>query len=248
MTSIKERERELPLFEEIEIEMETTQSVKHPSAENHSVDKKSKPRKCWDWFSTFFIKNYLPISLIFAVVFGAFIPAPGVFFNHKETTYVCIAVLFLYVGLYLKTSAMKDGIKAYKAYIWSITSILLVTCVIGGQLTDLLNFDEWKGSTNTGNRNVSNNTESTSIPIDRGDTLGPFECKVGLILYLIMPCTVGSGAIMVNYMYIYSLKTFIKVGYAMGAFAILGLDSRLSLETSAINLHEIYVTVHHIVL
>ena len=158
---------------------------------------KSKPRNCWDWFSTFFVKNYLPISLIFAVVFGAFVPAPGVFFNHKETTYVCIAVLFLYVGLYLKTSAMKDGIKAYKAYIWSITSILLVTCVIGGQLTNLLNFDEWKSSTNTGNGNFSNNTEST-LTSDNRDTLGPFECKVGLILYLIMPCTVGSGAIMVS--------------------------------------------------
>lgn len=185
----------------IEMEMET-QSEKQTSAEKHQ-DEKSKQRKCWDWFSTFFVKNYLPISLIFAVVFGALVPAPGVFFNHKETTYVCISVLFFYVGLYLRTSAMKVGIKAYKAYLWSITSILLVTCVVGGQLTNLLNFDDWKGSvlTNTGGSdNVTNNTKPALNGMDGdGDTLGPFECKVGLILYLIMPCTVGSGVIMVGF-------------------------------------------------
>ena len=182
--------------------MKTVEAEKQTLTEKQTVKDKSKQIKCWDWFSTFFVKSYLPISLIFAVVFGALVPAAGVFFNHKETTYVCISVLFFYVGLYLRTSAIKVGIKAYKAYLWSITSILLVTCVIGGQLTNLLNFDDWKGSvlfTNSTSGNFTNHTEkSTLIVDDSGNSLGPFECKVGLILYLIMPCTVGTGVIMVR--------------------------------------------------
>ena len=184
----------------IEVQIETLVE-KEASAEKEQ-DEKSNQNKYWSWFSTFFVKNYLPISLIFAVVFGALVPAPGVFFNHKETTYVCVSVLFFYIGLYLRTSAMKVGLKAYKAYLWSITSILLVTCVIGGQLTNLLNFDDWKGSvlfTNSTSGNFKNHTEkSTLIVDDSGNSLGPFECKVGLILYLIMPCTVGTGVIMVR--------------------------------------------------
>ena len=187
----------------IEVKTET-HAEKETSAEKQR-EEKSKQRICWDWFSTFFVKNYLPISLIFAVIFGALVPAPGVFLNHKETISVCIAIKFVYIGLYLRTSAVKVGIKAYKAYLWSIISILLVTCVIGGQLTNLLNFDEWKGSvlpTNTtSSGNVTNNTESTLVGDGDGDALGPFECKVGLVLYLIMPCTVGSGVILVRYIY-----------------------------------------------
>ena len=190
MTLEKEK-NEVNLSMEMEIETGNTETT------TEEQPRKSKQRRFWDWFSTFFVKNYLPISLIFAVVFGALVPGPGVFFNHKETVYVCISVLFCYVGLYLKTSAMKVGIKAYRAYIWSIISILLVTCVIGGQLTNLLNFDDWKVSVpaNSG-ENTTNNT-SASSSIDE-KTLGPFECKVGLILYSVMPCTVGSGVIMVS--------------------------------------------------
>ena len=163
-------------------------------------EEKSKIKRFWDRLSTFFVKNFLPISFIFAVVFGALVPGPGVFFNHKETVYVCISILFCYVGLYLRTSAIKVGLKAYKAYIWSILMISLFTCVIGGLLTNLLNFGE-PGVTNSGmNTNTSNgNLSSSVLDLAVENTLGPFECKVGLILYLIMPCTVGSGVIMVRF-------------------------------------------------
>ena len=169
------------------------------------TDEKSSRQSCWDWFSNFFIKNFLPISLIFAVVFGALVPAPGVFFNHKETIYVCVSILFCYVGLYLKTSAIKTALKAYKAYGWGIVSVLFVTCVIGGLLTDQLNFRELHIESPTRNTTMlqSNLTNATITPttmlVSEGLTLGPFECRVGLVLYFIMPCTVGSGVIMVSH-------------------------------------------------
>jgi len=180
--------------------MEIAESDQNKQLVVKETNEQSRCQSCWDWFSRFFIKNFLPISLIFAVAFGALIPAPGVFFNHKETIYVCVSILFCYVGLYLKTSDIQTSLKAYKAYTWGIISVLCVTCVIGGLLTDQLNFRELDieshNSRNT--TNLSNLTKTTEIPSteDKGVVLGPFECRVGLVLYFIMPCTVGSGVIM----------------------------------------------------
>jgi len=102
--------------------------------------------------------------LIFAVVFGAFVPAPGVFFNHRVTVYICVSILFFYVGLYLKTSAVKEAVKAYKAYIWACFSVLVVTCVIGGQLTNLLTFADLLVE-NTGTNSTALNITSSDASV-----------------------------------------------------------------------------------
>ena len=165
---------------------------------SHTSESKGKFKNFRKRLWLFFVKNYLPIALIFAVTFGALVPQPGVFFNHKITVYICVAILFFYVGLYLQTSAIKDAIKSYKGYIWAILSILVVTSVIGGQLTNLLDFGELKTKEMSfTNGTVRNSTKSESVASNKDETLGPFESKVGLIMYNIMPCTVGSGVVMV---------------------------------------------------
>ena len=170
-----------------------------PTLVTDNNEKVSRCQKFRVRLKQFVIKNFLPISLITAVVFGTLVPQPGVFFNHKATSYVCISIMFLYSGLFLRTSAMKDAIKAYKAYIWGLISILGVSCIIGGQLTKLLNFDRYPRSFYQQQHNLNNatglvNTTGTDATI-RG--LGSFEFKIGLIVYTSMPCTLASGVIMV---------------------------------------------------
>ena len=176
----------------------------NPKTKRYGNDEKEEEKKTraeivFLWLSKFFVKNFLPIVLIFAVVFGAFVPAPGVFFNHRVTIYICVSILFLYVGLYLETSKVKEALKAYKAYIWGCVSILAVTCAIGGQLTNLLTFDNLVVPNVAVANSTGMNGTQMNASIASKKYLGPFECKVGLIMYLIMPCTVGTGVIMVSY-------------------------------------------------
>lgn len=162
--------------------------IENATASNSKLQEKHAERNVWiGKLRDFVLKYFLPISLIVAVVFGTLVPAPGVFLNHKATAYICISLMFLYSGLYLRSSAIKDAVKAYKAYIWGFLSILGVTCVIGGQLTKLLDFDDQPNRSNKVYLNDTNQQHS----------LGPFEFKIGLILYTSMPCTVASGVIMV---------------------------------------------------
>jgi len=139
------------------------------------------------WFSNFIVKNFLPFALIVAVVFGAFVPAPGVFFNHDATVYICVSILFFYVALYLETSEMKEAVKAYRAFTWGCFNILVVTGVIGGQLTNLLTFDDHHlvASNSLGTNSTAVNITSSDASIVTEKHLGPFECKVGLIMYAV---------------------------------------------------------------
>lgn len=156
------------------------------SEENH----KKSFKNCLNQLAHLIVGHYLPISLLVAVFFGITVPGPGVFFNKKATVYFCISILLLYSGLYLKTSAMKTALKSYKSYIWGVVSILGVTCVVSGQLTRSLNLHEIPSVSN-------NNTNGSSDIVAPSSRMGPREFQVGVILYTSMPCSVGTGIIMV---------------------------------------------------
>lgn len=181
-------------------------------AEDENKKEKSCFRKYLELIKNFIIKNFLPISLIVAVVFGVLVPQPGVALNHKATLYVCVVGIFLYSGLYLRTDALKEVVKSYKAALWGILSILAFTSIIGGKLTMLLDFnEEYVSKFNQSMKNSSSNSTlqnnlSSRISLNQNFTgtkykhgLGPAEFKVGLLVFFCMPCTISSGVVMVSF-------------------------------------------------
>ena len=151
----------------------------------------TKQNNCWHKFGLFVLNNYLPISLLVLVVFGALVPEPGNALNTDTTKYVCITLIFIYTGLYLQTKAIKEAVSAYKAAVWGFVSILGVTCLVGGSLTDLLN-----DTTNISHRYGRN---SSNISMETKTSIGPVEFRYGLQIYMVMPCTVSSGVVMVSF-------------------------------------------------
>lgn len=156
---------------------------------------------CRTKFLNFFLKYYLPISYVFFVIFGALVPQPGAFLDHKATNYVCVIGIFLISGLYLRTSEIKDVVTSYKAAIYGFIAILGITPVIGGTLTSLLDFTAVQlNSTVVGNETIASSDISG---------FGPLEFKFGLILFLCMPCTISSGVVMVRNVYYSSITFFV---------------------------------------
>ena len=151
----------------------------------------TKPNKCLHKFGLFVLNNYLPISLVLLVLFGALVPEPGNALNTAATKYVCITLIFIYTGLYLQTKAIKEAVSAYKAAIWGFVSILGVTCIVGGSLTDLLN--------DTTNISPGYERNSSNISMETKTSIGPVEFRYGLQIYMVMPCTVSSGVVMVSF-------------------------------------------------
>ena len=100
--------------------------------------------------------------------------------NTKATKCVGVILIFIYTGLYLKTQAMKETITAYKAGIWGFISILGVTCVVGGGRWSSIVF--------------KNNFMNSSTP---ASAIGPLELRYGLQIYMILPCAISSGVVMV---------------------------------------------------
>lgn len=92
-------------------------------------------------FKEFLLNNVLPVTLIVAIVFGILVPWPGDYINHKAVSFSCIVWIFIYNGLYMRTSDIKNALQAYKALIWGFLSIIFITSAIGGHLTSLLVFD-----------------------------------------------------------------------------------------------------------
>ncbi|XP_065674804.1 uncharacterized protein LOC136091317 [Hydra vulgaris] len=163
---IKENKRKISKeFSNVEISLKKNDS---------KYEKKNFSRKVIKKLGHLLLSNVLPISFIAALIIGIFLPQVGNTLNHKSTTYICLVVIFLYSGLYLPSSAIKDSIKAYKAAAWGFISILFISCIIGSQLTMLVPFHKISSS------------------------LGTQSFKTGLVVYFCSPCTVSSGVLMVT--------------------------------------------------
>jgi len=141
------------------------------------------------------LKNILPIFLIFFLCFGILVPEPGVFFSKLPTQYVCVVGIFFHSGLKLKTDELKEAFKSIKALVWGIVCILLITPIVGGQLTGLLPYpvskDHSGNSTNRTSSPDGNNFGGSSI-------LGPALFQTGMQVYFIVPCTIAGGVLLVR--------------------------------------------------
>ena len=154
------------------------------------------------------VKNLLPICLVFFVILGVIAPQPGVFFSKLPTQYVCVVGIFFHNGLKLKTEEVKEAFKSAKALIWGIICILLITPIIGGQLTGLLPYQPYaakdsskENSTNVNGNYSTNVTSSSSIEDHSGGSwiLGPAFFQIGMQIYFIVPSTISTGIILVSY-------------------------------------------------
>eukprot|EP00164_Ancoracysta_twista_P001714 GFYU01002248.1.p1 GENE.GFYU01002248.1~~GFYU01002248.1.p1 ORF type:complete len:406 (-),score=86.45 GFYU01002248.1:20-1237(-) len=77
------------------------------------------------------IQHHLPLGLIFVVLFGYGVPTPGIYLAKGPTQAICVSLIFFISGLTLKTDDIKKAINAYKAIIYGIISILLITPMAG---------------------------------------------------------------------------------------------------------------------
>lgn len=148
-------------------------------------------------------KNFLPICLVCFVALGITVPQPGVFFSELPTQYVCVVGIFFHSGLKLKTAEVRDALKSFKALLWGIICILLITPIIGGELTGLLPYQPYTSKENStkDSGNLSSNAAPTPADDLSGDNplLGPTLFQIGIQIYLIVPCTISSGIILVSY-------------------------------------------------
>ncbi|XP_028410176.1 probable sodium/metabolite cotransporter BASS4, chloroplastic [Dendronephthya gigantea] len=138
-------------------------------------------------------KQFMMLGIIIALFVGLVFPRIGAYVGSFEgSTYICIIMVFLHSGVKLKTAAMKDAIKEYKAFIWGLISIVLITTIIGTKLTQLLPFGE--SVANYENKNHSNETSGEN----EESIVGPREFLIGLEIYYISPCAVASGIVLVS--------------------------------------------------
>ena len=145
-------------------------------------------------FGAFLYSYYLPIGLLSIIVLGALWPTPGLFFNNIQFKYVSVPVIFLISGLKLKTDEIREAFKAWRALIWALLSILLVTPALGISLTNLLPFDELNNNTLTDAGDHGNETLNATLHLT---PFGNENLRTGFYFILVAPCTISSGVVMV---------------------------------------------------
>ena len=174
------------------------------SSETSSGDQ-SKPTVLKRAF-LFLFRNYLAIGLAFLVIFGVFVPAPGVFLSGFPTHYICVVGLFFHSGIKLKTGEVKNALKSYKALILGIVCVLILTPIVGVELTSILPFDEQESvlleECRNGNNSLNHTTQRPPVSpteYQGGDSiLGVSAFRTGIQMYFIVPCTISAGMVMVG--------------------------------------------------
>ena len=114
-----------------------------PDSDREDLPTEQQRPTLWSRAKSVVFKNFLPICLVFFVVLGVIAPQAGVFFSKLPTQYVCVVGILFHSGLKLKTEEVKDAFKSFKALLWEIICSLLITPIIGGQLTGLLPYQPY---------------------------------------------------------------------------------------------------------
>ena len=86
------------------------------------------------------LKYHLPLGLFAGVLFGYLVPTPGEFLSDLDSGFygmgmasLCIFLIFLISGLKLKTDDVKKALTSYRALVYGILAILVITpCVAFG--------------------------------------------------------------------------------------------------------------------
>ncbi len=81
----------------------------------------------------------LPLGLILGLFFGLLVPIVGTTIGQKGVmSFICVIVIFLVSGLKLNTQEAKAALGSYKSIIYGITSIMVLTSLLGSFLTSFL--------------------------------------------------------------------------------------------------------------
>lgn len=88
----------------------------------------------------FLKQHYLPVGLAASTLFGYVVPAPGIALKNTPVNTVSICGIFFISGLQLQTEEVKKALRAYKAYVFGILSILLLSPLLS-LLIAVLPFD-----------------------------------------------------------------------------------------------------------
>ena len=80
------------------------------------------------------------MGLAASTLFGYVVPAPGIALKNTPVNTVSICGIFFISGLQLQTEEVKKALRAYKAYVFGILSILLLSPLLS-LLIAVLPFD-----------------------------------------------------------------------------------------------------------
>lgn len=85
----------------------------------------------WPAIKAFCTKQFLPIGLIAAILFGFFIPQPGVWLSQYPINTISVVGIFFISGLQLQTQEVKRALTAWVPLLFGLVSILAITPLLG---------------------------------------------------------------------------------------------------------------------
>lgn len=126
-----------------------------------------------------FFEYYLPASQVVAIGHPFLHCTPGAYLSQFNIIgYILIGIIFLVLGLKLKTDEIKDALRSGHVFAIAIVSSLFITGMIVAGITSQLPFDPM------------GQEEKISM-------FGPYEFRIGLLLYYTVPCTITAGIVLV---------------------------------------------------
>lgn len=132
-----------------------------------------------DSLTNLFFEYFLPASQVVAIGHPFIHAAPGAWLSQFPIIgYILIGVIFLVLGLKLKTDEIKDALRSGHVFFIAIISSLFITGTIVAGLTSQIPFDAIGAA-------------------DKVSMWGPYEFRIGLLLYYTVPCTITAGIVLV---------------------------------------------------
>ena len=81
----------------------------------------------------------LPLGLLFGMIMSISFPFVGFYLDQGGyVSYACIIIIFIISGLNLQTAEWREAIKSFKAILYSLSSILFITPLVGCWLTQFV--------------------------------------------------------------------------------------------------------------
>lgn len=131
---------------------------------------------------------FLVIGMIVVLIIGVQFPRAGLYLANIPFEYTCVAVIFFISGLQLSTEELFAGIKSYRAVACGLVAIVLVTPILGMQITKTIHFATLSDE---------NMTTSRSVVHANVSAIGPTEFAIGLQVFFASPATMAIGIVLV---------------------------------------------------
>lgn len=131
-----------------------------------------------------FFDYFLPASQLIAIGHPFIHSSPGAYLAQKRFSiigYFLIGIIFLVLGLKLKTDDIKEAVKSSHVFFIAIISGLFISGSIVAGITSGIPFDAYANGT----------------VVEKISMFGPFEFKIGCLLYYSVPCSITAGIVLV---------------------------------------------------